>query len=474
MILAQNHQPLLNGNSSLVVITLFMMFLSACAVKKSSMHTIPKTDKTEPNNRNKNNSHLPAKVDTIVWKKSFPEDKVIVKSDPDQSTNPSDQVVVNKKNKTKNKFVKEDTAYRVLALMPFKTLDNDSTASKINTGSLRFVQFYAGIKMALEELDNEPGKKIILDVYDTQSGDDTKNILAKYETTPPHLIIGPQKSESVKFTAEWAKAHETSLISPWVSSSTITERNPYYIQAKAGLAAHYKLLNEHARKNYPVKNIYLISKSTEESKSRFFNDSTLYSESISEKVIPEDELGTSQELLLTPLLKEEGSTVFILPLTSSKDENYIYQFLRRVSIEKGTKDVVVYGTYKWLELKSDIIDYLNIQKIRLSISNYIDNDQSDVRNFKKKYFEKYREYPTEEALEGYDVVKFSIRALRNYGPDFQWKDMNTTANYLETSYRLIPIYKSKKISEDPMDADYFENSFIKIVELRSNKFKIID
>ena len=52
--------------------------------------------------------------------------------------------------------------------------------------------------------------------------------------------------------------------------------------------------------------------------------------------------------------------------------------------------------------------------------------------------------------------------------------MNNTANYLETSYQLMPIYKSKKISEDPMDADYFENSFIKIVELRSNKYKIID
>ena len=130
--------------------------------------------------------------------------------------------------------------------------------------------------------------------------------------------------------------------------------------------------------------------------------------------------------------------------------------------------------YKWIELKSDILDYVNTLKIRLSISNYFDNDESNIRAFKKRYFNTYREFPTEEALEGYDLMKYVVRSLKTNLYPFHWYSLGSMGNYLETEFNVSPVFKSSDQNKDPWNADYFENSFVKIVEIRSNRYRVIE
>lgn len=105
-----------------------------------------------------------------------------------------------------------------------KSDEVDTTVSKIPSANIRFIHFYAGMKMAVEEVNYESGRKVILDVFDTKSNDVSISLLQKYDRTPPHLIIGPYKTDALKYATDWAKNHETTLISPWVSSSSITEK----------------------------------------------------------------------------------------------------------------------------------------------------------------------------------------------------------------------------------------------------------
>lgn len=55
----------------------------------------------------------------------------------------------------------------VLALIPFKVSEQDTVVNKINTTNLRFVQFYAGMKMALNEFQNKSEVPVFLDVFDS-------------------------------------------------------------------------------------------------------------------------------------------------------------------------------------------------------------------------------------------------------------------------------------------------------------------
>ena len=458
MILVQNLLQQLSGSKYIFIIGLFIFSCS------------PSKKKIDMSNNGKPKKEIPAKttpkLDTVVWKNDLPSKETTPSSKVESKpTKPSEKPPVITK-----KYIKEDSIYRIVSLLPLKTDELDTTISKIPSSNIRFIHFYAGMKMAIEERNYDGGRKIVLDIFDTQSNDISANLLSKFNNRPPHLIIGPYKAESLKFAADWAKSHETSLISPWVSSSSITEKNPYYIQIKAGLTSQYKVINNHVRNNFSASNIVLVSKSADDSKSKYFNDTTQFTEKIDEKIIKEEDLASTQLNVLTPYIKTNGPTVFILPLASIKDENYIYHFLRRVSLEKGTNDVYVYGMHKWLELQTEIVEFLSIQKIRLSISNFVDSDNQEVRSFKKKYYNKYREFPSEEALEGYDLMNYCIRSLHSYGHDFQLSNANSISSGLQSSFQLIPVSKST----DKQNVDYFENAYIRIVEIRNNKYRILD
>ena len=100
----------------------------------------------------------------------------------------------------------------------------------------------------------------------------------------------------------------------------------------------------------------------------------------------------------------------------------------------------------------------------------MDSDNQEVRSFKKKYYNKYREFPSEEALEGYDLMNYCIRSLHSYGQDFQLSNANSISSGLQSSFQLIPVSKST----DKQNVDYFENAYIRIVEIRNNKYRILD
>lgn len=93
--------------------------------------------------------------------------------------------------------------------------------------------------------------------------------------------------------------------------------------------------------------------------------------------IIEENLASTQLNVLTPYIKTNGPIFFYITISINKRRKLYLPFLRRVSLEKGTNDVYVYGMHKWLELKTEIVEFLSIQKIRLSISNFVDSDNQE-------------------------------------------------------------------------------------------------
>lgn len=215
-----------------------------------------------------------------------------------------------------------------------------------------------------------------------------------------------------------------------------------------------------------------MSKSKVDSRAKYFNEGFTGKDLIQEEIISEEDLSKSIEPILEKYLKADGPTVFILPMASSKDENYIYQFLRRVSAEKKTKPVYIYGLSKWTELKTDIFDFINTLNVRLSISNFTDESRTDIKNFRRKYFDEYREFPGDDALEGYDVAQYLIGALLKSELPFQIENLKQQFKPLETEFEIKPVYKTNNTSPDV--PDFYENSFIRIVEIKNNRYNVIE
>ena len=459
MILVRSLLQQLNGNKQLLC--LFCILLISCgpARKKTVVQKHPQKEHVQKEAPVKT---LPDKIDTIYWKED------VVKTETKPEIIKQDSLPL--KNKTQAEKILKPI--HVLTLIPFKVSEQDTVVNKINATNLRFVQYYAGMKLALNEIQNKSGVPVYIDVFDSGETENTEKILQDCVSKVPDLIIGPYKTESLKYAANWAKQNKTMLVSPWISSSTITEQNKYYLQLKPGLNAHFQKINEHARSHFSPEFIYLVSKSKSESRAKIFNDGFAGKDIIKEEIISEEDLSKSIEPILEKYLNADGPTVFILPLASSKDENYIYHFLRRVSAEKKTKPVYIYGLSKWTELKTDIFDFINTLNVRLSISNFIDESRSDIKNFRRKYFDEYREFPGDDALEGYDVAQFLIGALLSSELPYQIENLKQNSKPLETEFEIKPIYKLSNSSQ--LIPYYFENSFIRIVEIKNNRYNVIE
>lgn len=463
MISVQNHRRQLSGNNILALLILVVAVLFSCGSSKKIVVVKPSNKPVGDHHEVIVKKQLPEKIDTIIWKELPSNNKDKVVSIEEEGRNAANW---------NEKTFKPLSQIKLAALIPFKSDEVDTADRNIPINNLRFVHYYAGMKMAMDEFNHVASVPVLMDVFDTGDNDQSKDILTGFQNSLPQVVIGPYKSNELKTAAEWAKKNETILISPWISSSTIADRNPYYFQAKAGLLSHYQLINDHVRNHFPIANILLISKSKEDSKLKLFNNLVDEGQEIKEEIISEEDLATRPEPILEKFLKAEDPTVFILPMASSRDENYIYHFLRRVMSEKKNKIVYVYGLYKWLEMKSEIQEYINTLNVRISISNFVDGERPEVRQFKRSYFEKYREFPSEDAMEGYDLTKFVISSLQKYGKQFYLNTELNGSDYMETQFLFKPVYKN--IHDTSGEIDYFENKYIKLIEVKENKYKMID
>ena len=148
MILAPNHRLQLNGSKFLLLILSSVILLSCSTsqalYKPGNVPPIPK--KQEPVVQQKN------PVDTVKWEVVEEEVKPPIQSAQEEV------IPLNKK-----------AVYNVALMLPFEANSVDAATKAIteNSGTNRFLSFYAGSILALGQLERE-GLTINVDVYDSQ------------------------------------------------------------------------------------------------------------------------------------------------------------------------------------------------------------------------------------------------------------------------------------------------------------------
>ena len=119
MILVQNLLQQLSGSKYIFIIGLFIFSCS------------PSKKKIDMSNNGKPKKEIPAKttpkLDTVVWKNDLPSKETTPPSKVESKpTKPSEKPPVITK-----KYIKEDSIYRIVSLLPLKTDELDTTISKI-------------------------------------------------------------------------------------------------------------------------------------------------------------------------------------------------------------------------------------------------------------------------------------------------------------------------------------------------------
>jgi Periplasmic binding protein len=405
-------------------------------------------------------------MDTIAW------------TDPGKDVPPPIKDKNNSGNNQPGTGDKKDS-YKVAVLLPFMTNTFQELDASINSKSDLAIQLYGGMQMAFEELSAQ-GIQLDVSVHDTQASTTvTSNLLGNEKVKEADLIIGPISKDNIKLVAAYAKENKKPMVSPLSPSTDVANNNPYYIQVSPSLESHCKAITRHALEKHKADQIVLVcrSKAAESDRLKFFQNAHKEIKGSSAVAPFKEFIITDESVELSntnfgPYMIPGKTTVFIIPSWSS--ESFIYSLMRKISIAKGKNDVVVYGMPQWM--KYDQIGYEYYENLQLHVSSDMDinNDNEDIKRFKRNFYHKFGTLPKDEAYVGYDVMQYFARQLSKGGTQFQQKLDQNGEDLLHTRFAFEPKAAAGAKPEDYSKIDRLENCYVNILRFKNYHFQLVD
>ncbi len=493
MTLVQNLLRPLNGSKTFLFFLLFGLSLSSCSLFKPAQDSTTSTDKDKKTNKDLDPiqgrkvfdpetgtyvivEETPSeKMDTIIWKDLPADSYPPITSESDGFTDNSNTPEVIRIDNYGSEIL---TSYNISLILPFFSHRYDVSATEIFPKSQYALNFYAGAKMAFDELSDE-GIKLNVSVLDSKADDAVvRDLLRSNEDiAAAHLIIGPYQRNNVRMVADYAKREDVTFISPYSATDDLSNSNPNYIQVSPTLQSHCEAITKDALNKYDPSQIVLVcrDKQDEVERLKFFQDALILEKGMG--VPPFEELKINVQSLdlanidLLPFLELQDTTVFILP--SFSNESFVYSFLRKLEVSKTPSNfVVVYGMPQWMQYERVDYDYFERLNVHVSSDTYIDPYANEIQFFKRRYYDRYGALPTDQAYLGYDIVLFAGRMLQKYGTKFQYSLDQEEERYLHTRFQFGKVVMPGTTGMENRPVDHFENKYLNILKFSDYQFQL--
>lgn len=466
MISVQNLRLLSNGNKILALLGL-IWWLDSCTIMKNSTAERVPSKVYYPEVQQDTAGVSKQQVDTLVWseknedKNEAEEIKIVKKQDQKKS-----EINLNKKDK-----------YRIDILIPLNSYSVFGSLKDLEeSNTYPMVQYYSGMIMALVDL-KQKGANFDVNVIDAPTdGDITKSYINGAKNAKPDVIIGPNEKNQLKNILEFAKENQILVIPPWKAISNLTTENKYYIQVKPTLESYYQKMVQNVDSSGDASNVFIISMPDAQSKSRADNISEQHLKNSPSQPayknisIDEFKMATDEPVFGKIFTGTNTTKCIILPNWSFKDEDYVFNCLRKINIEKGSYPVRVYGLP--LLMNSDKLNYDLFKRLNIRVVSpiFIDENDEKVKIFKKDFYDQFNVFPTDDAFEGYDMMTFLGSNLLNLGVNFAPEIDSNKQDYISTTYNIKSNFRKADADHTTDYFDFYENKNLFIIGFMNNKF----
>lgn len=373
------------------------------------------------------------------------------------------------------------SGYNVDFVLPFLTDRYLGSEDKVDPNSLWSLHFYSGAKLALDDMRNNVRANYSVSVQDSRANETkARSIAASPEFSQSQIVIGPYLKSNVSALAEAARGKETVLISPYSASGGISQNNPNYVQVNPTLETHMRALLQHAYRTQGADRIVLVTGTDPNQKARlgYLQDEYKILSGNAE-IEPLEEVQVDMNDAETSLrdYMRGRKTVFIVPIY--EDESFVANFLRVLYSETRDdfgQNVAVYGLPQWIDFTRINFDYYEGTNVHVSSSVFIDKLNPAVREFRRKFFERYAALPRDEAYVGYDVTRYFLRMAAEHGTRFQYALEANPEDLMHTRFRFQPVavVPAGATNFEQATLDRFENKFVNILRFRDYSFKRVN
>ena len=286
--------------------------------------------------------------------------------------------------------------------------------------SVRFLEFYEGVLMAIDSLRNR-GMNVELFVFDTeQDPSKVREIVVDGNLDDMDLIIGPVYSMNLEILLEVLDNEDIPIISPFVQRADMLAGKPNLFEVVPDHQVEMEYLAKAVSREYD-KNIVLIhpGDSLEIDQVDLFKwmllDSldqygSLQNIILKEVVFYEDRPrhDTINEIELA-FIEGESNVVVVL----SEKETFVSEVLAKLNTLSQDFDLKIYGFPEWLHFRNIQLDYFHGMDVYLCSPYLLNYNQTHVKAFLRKYRSKFQTEPIPYsfAWNGYDIAYYFLNAL---------------------------------------------------------------
>ena len=308
-------------------------------------------------------------------------------------------------------------AIKVAILLPFMT--NEVVTS---SGSARFIEYYEGFLLAVEQLRNE-GVSVDLSVFDIGEGtSQLKQILRDPELKSMNLLIGAVQNDQIALVSDFARENQINYVIPFTSRNDDVLSNAYIYQVNTPHSHLYAKASQAGADLFGNDNIILVNTPDKDEKADFI---TSFKSELGQRLIPYKELDYNNETFTTDLenLMDSTRRNVVLPTSSSLEAlNKIRTPVRLLADRFPENQFTLFGYPDWQTYTRDCLDDLFALDTYIYSNFYADNLSNDVTDFYTNYKKWYSKnlinsFPKYGIL-GYDTGMFFLTAIDKYGTDF--------------------------------------------------------
>ena len=466
MISALSRRLRLSGSSTVLLSVLISMLVIACSGPRQTVKTPPSQDVPPVVKHDE-----PVVPD--VTQPDILEPRDAVKVDTVQWTEDNKPPLVTDKNEAPSNPPKK-SHFNIALFMPFSAatvpLFSESQDPKLN----RFVQYYAGVELAMREMDSLH-LPVTIRSYDAESESDAiARLTALPEVKSADVIVGPYDKKDVESVAAFGLSHDIMVVSPWVPAFTTETANPNLIQLSPTLGSHAAAIAQYIRDEMPGKKIYIVSRDipAERNRMQFFTKDQIIQ---AEELLIKDASPDLSNTDLHSKLSDDAGTIFILPYFAKTDETFINAFMRKLHADKDTREAIVFGMPQWIGFTNLTSNYMESLSLHLSISAFTDISQPAYQAFRNRFFQTFHMVPDLNAFLGYDLMKWLAPALAREGHEGLVSHPDPNSFGLASGFDIRPVYKptSNDNAGHPATPLYFENKRIRILKYEGQDFILV-
>ena len=289
-----------------------------------------------------------------------------------------------------------------------------------------FIQFYEGILMALEELQNN-GVDVVLNVVDLTSDKDEDVVAAfnSHNVANSDFVVALLVKKPFAKLAELAKQHQVFVINPFSSRVEVVKDNPYVVKCMPSIEGTVKGMLDIVAKRHRGGNLYVLhsnNKSAATDEKEFHDE--LQRQLEARKDIKYTFFDWSANAKLVPTLKTTNDNVIISIFDQDKNKNTVYSttLLNRLSaINKNVPELMTTTNYltEYPNVDFEQLQHLNYTTVTMG---YLDYNNLKHKKFIDTYKDKFRTEPnTLYAGVAHDIMLYFCTALWTQGAEF-WRN----------------------------------------------------